>query len=255
MRFEAVAAGLSELEYQPFTSPAVGRLLYELVLCDGIEDVLELGFAHGTSTAYIAAALDEKRSGCVTTVDRGDAMEREPNLHQVLRHLGLERWVRPVLATQSYNWELMRVLDRQTAGTETTPCLDFCFLDGAHTWETDALAFLLVDRLLRPNRWMVLDDIGWSFASSPSLRDSERVQRMPQEERDTKQIRKVIDLLVRPSGDYEVRFLGNLALAFKRDDGGSNSHCADFDHLLSSRVVHDLAIGHRHSARREVAKR
>lgn len=38
---------------------------------------------------------------------------------------------------------------------------------------------------------------------------------MPEEERVEQQVRKVVDLLVRTTPDYQVCLLGNLALAFK----------------------------------------
>lgn len=245
MKFEAVQRGLAELEYEPLTSPSVGRLLYELACRDGIDDLLELGFGHGTSTAYLAAALDEKGSGRVTTMDRTDALDRVPNVDEVLAHLGLGRWVRRVVAATSYNWELLKILEAQTAGTETEPCFDFCFVDGAHTWETDGFAFLLVDRLLRPDRWLVLDDLRWSFATSPTLRESESLRDLGEDERVANQVAKIVDLLVRPAG-YDVRLVGNVAVAFKPGAEGHELHRGDFDRLVlsSDGFISELAFPH-----------
>jgi predicted O-methyltransferase YrrM len=243
MRVEHVEDAVEGLGYTPLTSPAVGRLLYELTLSPDVEDVLELGTAHGTSTAYIAAALHEKGAGHLTTIDQPGSLDREPNVHQVLRHLGLRRWVTPIQA-RSYNWVLMGMLEEATLDAATEPCLDFCFIDGAHTWETDGLAFLLVDRLLRPNRWIVLDDLSWSFATSPSLRDSEHVRAMSEEERSEHQMSKVVDLLIRTTG-YEVRFLGNIALAFK-----GRPEAREFRRLqvVAAAFLRQLAHRHTHPA-------
>jgi predicted O-methyltransferase YrrM len=245
MEFDAVAEGLAGLDYQALTSPAVGRLLYELALKPGVEDVLELGFAHGTSTAYIAAALDEKGAGGVTTIDRREALQRRPNIHDVLGTLRLGGRVTPVVAARSYTWELMRILERSTDDGGTRPCFDLCFIDGAHTWEVDGLAFLLVDRLLRPDRWIVFDDIGWSFAQSPSLHDSADVASLPEDERVAHQVRLVIDLLVRTTPGYEVLLVGNLALAFKGATRQPSGHRADFEEVLAAapEVVRELALG------------
>ncbi|MFL5960524.1 MAG: class I SAM-dependent methyltransferase [Gaiellaceae bacterium] len=215
----------------------MGHLLYELVLSPQVENLVELGTGHGTSTAYLAGALDEKGEGHLTTIDRPDALERDPNVHQVLRHLGLQRWVTPI-QTVSYNWELMRMLEEATLDDETEPCLDFCFIDGGHTWETDGLAFLLVHRLLRPIGWIVLDDIEWSFEHSPTLRVSDRVRAMTEEERTAHQMHKVVDLLVRTTPGYQVRMLGNLALAFN-----GPPDAPEFERLpiAAAALLHELA--------------
>ncbi|MFL5916782.1 MAG: class I SAM-dependent methyltransferase [Gaiellaceae bacterium] len=203
----------------------MGRLLYELALEPGAQEVLELGFAHGTSTAYLAAALEEKGSGHLTTIDRPKALERHPNVEEVLEELGLRPWVTPVVAS-SYNWTLMRLLEQNTPDADTQPYVDLCFIDGAHRWDADGFAFLLVDRLLRPGGWIVFDDISWTFATSPSLRESLEVAAMPEEERIEQQVRKVVDLLVRTTPGYQVRLLGNLALAFKGEPDAP-----EFQHL------------------------
>jgi predicted O-methyltransferase YrrM len=240
MRVEEITSALEEFDYTPLTSPAAGRLLYELVLSSAVEELLELGTGHGTSTAYIAAALDEKSMGHLTTIDRPDALERNPNVHQVLRQLGLQRWVTPI-QTVSYNLVLMRMLEETTLDEVTEPCLDFCFIDGGHTWEADGFAFLLVDRLLRPNRWIVLDDVEWTFADSPSLRDTERVRTMAEAERSEAQVHKVVDLLIRTTPGYEVRLLGNIALAFK---GQPDAQEFKGLRVAASALLRDLAGSH-----------
>jgi hypothetical protein len=150
------------------------------------------------------------------------------------------------VTASSYNWELMKIVRRQTVDERTVPCFDFCFLDGAHTWETDGLAFLLVDRLLREDRWILFDDVVWTLAGSPTLRESERVRGLPEEERSAQQVRLILELLVRPSSSYEVRVLGNHALAYKRPAAGSaatQEHL--FDELVEKKpaLVKELALG------------
>jgi predicted O-methyltransferase YrrM len=243
VRAEDIAASLEGFDYQPLTSPAVGRLLYDLALSPGVEELLELGTAHGTSTAYIAAALAAKGVGHLTTVDRPDALEREPNVHQVLERLGLERWV-TVARASSYNRVLMRMLEEATLDDETRPCLDFCFLDGAHTWETDGFAVVLVDRLLRPGGWIVLDDVEWSLADSPELRDSERVKSLTEEERTERGVRKIVDLILRTTPGYEVRLFGNLAFAFK---GPADAPELQRLHTAATALLREL-VGSRQSA-------
>ena len=240
MHADDVGRQLEAFDYMPLTSRPVGRLLYELALWPDVVELLELGTAHGTSTAYLAAALDEKGEGHLTTIDRPDALERTPNVHEVLRHLGLERWVSPIRA-ESYNRVLMQMLEEQTQGGAIRPCLDFCFLDGAHTWETDGFAFLLVDRLLRPGRWIILDDVVWSPACSPALRDSERVRALSDEERNERQVGKIVDLLIRTTPGYQVRLLGNIAFAFK-----GPPDAPEFQRLAqaTTALLHEVATSH-----------
>jgi predicted O-methyltransferase YrrM len=199
--------------------------------------------------------LEAKDAGLVRTFDREDARDRDPNLFTVLEHVGLEHRVMPTLSRSSYTWELMRLVEERTDGDVTQPLFDFCFLDGAHTWETDGLAFLLVDRLLHPDRWIVFDDVNWTFASSPTLRETPRVKALPEEERTTPHVRKVIELLVRPLG-YETRFLGNLGCAYKPGrEPTVSGHRDDFDDIAAAQpeLVRRLALGSVRRTRGKVA--
>jgi predicted O-methyltransferase YrrM len=101
----------------------------------------------------------------------------------------------------SYNWSLMRLL-RDTAG----PPFDYVFIDGAHTWSLDALAFLLVDRLLRPGGYVDFDDYRWTLARSPSMNPTAfpATRRLYTDEQiEAPQVALVVDLLVRPDERYD----------------------------------------------------
>ena len=47
------------------------------------------------------------------------------------------------------------------------PIFDYVFIDGAHTWMLDALAFLLVDRLLRVGGYVDFDDYPGRWPAPP----------------------------------------------------------------------------------------
>lgn len=64
----------------------------------------------------------------------------------------------------SYCWPLGELLLK-----EDPPKFDYVFLDGAHTWNVDALAFLIVDRLLEVGGVVDFDDYWWTLATSPSM--------------------------------------------------------------------------------------
>lgn len=191
-------------------------MLYDFVLDSGVETVLELGFAHGNSTCYIAAALHELGRGMVLTIDREDARYREPNIFELIRRTGLGEFAQPVFAHTSYNWELLHLLEQQRDGRQTRPSFDFAFIDGAHTWEVDGFAFFLVDKLLRPDGWMLFDDVHWTLGASPTVKDSPRVRALSEEERRTPQVLRVFSHLVMQHPGYDgFTVKGNWAWAHK----------------------------------------
>jgi predicted O-methyltransferase YrrM len=114
------------------------------------------------STAYIAGALDANGEGHLTSVDLEVARDRDPPAEQLLEQAGLASLVTLVHEPVSYNWYLYRAIREQTREPGLCdPCFDFCFIDGAHRWIDDALAFFLVDKLLRPGGWLLFDDLTW----------------------------------------------------------------------------------------------
>jgi predicted O-methyltransferase YrrM len=172
--------------------------MYNFIIDHEVEHCLELGFAHGVGTAVMAAALDELGRGSVLSIDNTLAKDRQPSIDEVIGNLALEDRATWVFAERSYTWELMGMLEGQP-----TPRFDLCFVDGAHTWDTDGFAFFLVDRLLVPGGWLVFDDLDWTLASSASLKDTEWVHALPPAERETAQVRKVFELLVAPHPGYD----------------------------------------------------
>jgi predicted O-methyltransferase YrrM len=100
----------------------------------------------------------------------------------------------------SYNWSLMQML-----AASPEPVFDYVFLDGAHTWALDALAFCLIDRLLVDGGYIDFDDYSWTLAGSPSMRPEvfPDVRRLYSDEQiDTAQVALVVDLLVRRNPGY-----------------------------------------------------
>jgi predicted O-methyltransferase YrrM len=173
-------------------------IMTALIVEHRLHRVLELGFHHGVSTCYIAAALDELGGGSLTTVDLEHARHLAPNVETLLGGLGLLHLVSVHYEPASYLWRLMKMLE-----AEPQPRFDLCYIDGAHSWATDGLAFFLVDRILAPGGWIVFDDLDWTFATSPGLKRTEMVRAMPREERETPQVRRVYELLAKTHGSYD----------------------------------------------------
>lgn len=195
MKFEDVDAAVVGTK---FMSTRQGRTVYRFIVENKLARVLELGFAHGKSTCYLAAAADELGGDAhVMTMDLATAIERKPNIHQLLDRCRLAARVTPVFAQTSYTWELMKLLER-----DPQPRFDFVYIDGGHTWDVTGFGFLLVDRLMASGGWVLFDDLDWTLAKSPSQMANPRIMKLPQEQLTTPQVRKVFELLVRTHPGY-----------------------------------------------------
>ncbi|MEO0948451.1 MAG: class I SAM-dependent methyltransferase [Cyanobacteria bacterium J06641_5] len=75
-----------------------------------VRNILELGFAHGVSTAYMAAALRRSGGGAITSIDREEARQREPNIETLLARVGASDSVQIFYEPTSYVWRLMKDL-------------------------------------------------------------------------------------------------------------------------------------------------
>lgn len=211
MIFEKIIQYVGSIPHMP---PERGKIIYEFVRATKPRRVLELGFAHGTSSCYIAAALEENNFGSMLTIDHVRAQNREPNIHQLLEKTNLSPFVEARFCERTYNWELMKLIDQQTKDGLITPIFDFVFIDGGHTWDSDGFAFLLIDRLLRQDGWVLFDDVLWT----PLESEGEKwVAEMPKEERNIAHIEKVFSLLVTTHPDYHnFKFDGAWAWAQKK---------------------------------------
>jgi predicted O-methyltransferase YrrM len=195
----------------PHMTPVQGERISSFILENRITDVLELGFRHGVSTVYMATALARAGKGRIVTVDLLSAKHNKPNIEELLSRVGERDRVDVFYEPTSYTWRLMRLLEQ-----DPTPRFDLCYVDGAHDWFVDGFAFFLVDRLLRPNGWIIFDDLNWTYDGSPALAHTDKVQQMPEDERTTPQVRRVYDLLVKTHPHYHnFRDEGDWAFAQK----------------------------------------
>lgn len=176
--------------------PVRARVLYDFVRATRPASVLELGFAHGASSCYIAAALEANDHGHLLTIDNRDALARSPRIDELLTRTGLSHRVTTTFAERSYTWELMKLLQRQADTSSDSFAFDFCFIDGAHQWDADGFAFLMVlERLLSPGGWVLFDDLEWTIGGSEAMKDEQWVKDLPEEERATAQVELVVRLL------------------------------------------------------------
>ena len=160
--------------------------------------IAELGIYEGLTSSGFARYLDG--SGELHLFDFED---RALQVRDSLRAEGHENvFIHPntYKTYDSYNWSLMRILEKASA-----PVFDYVFIDGAHTWFTDALAFHLIDRLLVPGGYLDFDDYPWTMANSPTFKPSANPltdKLYTPEQIETPQIQLVVDLLVKRSRRY-----------------------------------------------------
>ena len=212
MDFEAVADVVDQVP-QPHISRHNGRILYDHVRTTRPEGVLELGTAHGVSGAYIAAALEANGHGQLTTVDSSAFFGWEsPTPQELLASLGLRHRVVLDRSYSTYTWFLKEEIEARTdEHGNCDPAYDFCFLDGSKNWSTDGLAVFLIEKLLRPGGWLLLDDLDWTFSGLGGKAQMHYWVALPHlTERELREphMRAVFDLILRQHpafGDFRIQ--------------------------------------------------
>ena len=161
MKFEDIR---SQIDGIPYIMPEMAKDLYNFILENKPLHCLELGFAHGASSCYIAAALDEVRQGQLTCVDLISGLEwQKPSIEELMEQTGLGNLVTIEREHTGYNWFLKKMIMENSDDGQCNPLYDLCFIDGPKNWTVDSAAFFLVDKLLKPGGWIVFDDLQWTY--------------------------------------------------------------------------------------------
>ena len=194
MKVEDVRATIGDIPYMTLDQ---AQRMTDHILEHKLSSVIELGCYHGTSTCYIANAVSQLEGGSVTVIDKERAQTLEPNVEGLLQKLGLHDLLTVYYEPNSYLWRLMKMLEE-----DPTPRFDLCYLDGAHNWFVDGFAFFLVDKLMKPGGWIIMDDLEFRYDRSQGLQGTETLANMPKEERECQQLRKVYELLIKTQPGY-----------------------------------------------------
>jgi predicted O-methyltransferase YrrM len=180
----------------PFMSPEQGRVVFEHVRATRPREVLELGTAHGVGAAYLAAGLEP--GARLTTVDfAGSAYDPAPET--VLARAGVADRVAVVRRFSSYTWWLKEEVQARTdAHGNVAPRFDLVYLDGAKHFTIDGLAVVLAEKLLRPGGWLLMDDLGWTYADDPGREATDGIvhRELSEPERTEPHLRAVFELIV-----------------------------------------------------------
>ncbi|MEE2946055.1 MAG: class I SAM-dependent methyltransferase [Pseudomonadota bacterium] len=182
----------------PYMTRPRANLVKDLITQHQLRDIIEIGFFHGKSSAYIAAILEDQGAGHLTTFDLVRAREKTPNIEDLLKGLDLSHRVTPFFAKRSYTWELQRLIN-----SENRPQFDFCFFDGGHTWDNTGFGVLLIDMLLRPGGFILLDDMDWTIDGSKYYQQNpKKMKPYDADERAVPAVRRVWDSIL-PHLGYE----------------------------------------------------
>lgn len=201
MRFSQAEAVLANL---PYTGSRKGKFFYDFVKQNGIEHVLELGFAHGVSTCYLAAAMER---GHIDTVDILPSATFDPTIESLVDRLGLREKVSIYRETSSYTWFLKKKIEEQTHEGACVPLYDLVFIDGPKDWTNDGAAFFMADKLLKPGGWLILDDYDWTYRGHEKLTGAKHPHgyvfaNMSEDEFAQSHVEAIFRLLVQQRPDY-----------------------------------------------------
>lgn len=223
----------SEFDDLPYMRHPQALLMRDLIVEHDAQDILEIGFLHGKSSAYFAAILEDMGRGHLVTIDRDTARQREPNIEQVLVALNLTHRVTPVYSERSYTWEMAKMIR-----ANPRPQFDLCYFDGGHTWDGTGFGFVLVDLLLRPGGWIVFDDLPWTIEAAEQVQSQvpRHWRSFSLDERAAPAVRLVFDLLVPHLGYTDKRIVNNGQWGIARKPTAKQGHQASAQGTLSRLV-------------------
>jgi hypothetical protein len=124
--------------------------------------IAEVGVWHGDTSVLLAELLPD--DGFLHIFDYDPIVQSTKRRLADAGYTNVSAFGCSMKSRDSYNWSLMKLI-----ASNPLPIYDYIFLDGSHTWDIDGLAFLLLDRLLKPGGFMDFDDYGWTMADSPTL--------------------------------------------------------------------------------------
>ncbi len=186
----------------PALDPALGEAnaqTVEFFKASGCRRFAEIGVYKGDTSRKIAEHLAGE--GEIHLFDFEDNVAAVGSSLKAAGHANVVTHGNSRRLMDSYNWSLMRLLR-----DHSEPLFDYVFLDGAHTWGLDALAFLLLDRLLADGGYLDFDDYWWTTARSPTMNPEAfpaTSKLYTQEQIEERQVALVVDLLVRRDLRYE----------------------------------------------------
>ena len=170
--------------------------MYDHVAATRPAEVLELGTAHGVGAAYMAAALPRRRASPPST---SRAPPTTPRRRTCWRGPASPTASRSCASTRpTRGGSRSRCARARTPHGNCEPRFDFVYLDGAKNWTIDGLAVVLIEKLLRPGGWLLMDDLDWTYAQDPHRDATDGIvhRELSEPERTEPHLRAVFELIV-----------------------------------------------------------
>jgi hypothetical protein len=194
MCLKIIDAALQQWKRDDFNIP--GLSLKRSHVLSGTSVALEIGIDKGATTRELSKYFD-----FVHGFDRDYVCNRLDGTlpSNVLLHPSSSE-----ASMDSYNWQLMKMI-RDRNGLR----VDYAYIDGGHTWQTDGFAFLLIDRILSVGGVVEFDDYDWYHGQSKASleyykRTSGGIENVYTEEQvNIPQVALIVDLLVKTDDRYE----------------------------------------------------
>ncbi|WP_157488933.1 class I SAM-dependent methyltransferase [Pseudofrankia sp. DC12] len=137
----------------PYSHDRVCHLLFDLVMTFESPTVVEVAYAYGKATAYLASAAQAVR-GQLHAVDRVEPQHLGRTAQDLLAALDLETSC-TLAKGEDARWYLVDLVRNRV------PFLDLVYIDASHTLEVDGFLVFAAWAYLKPGGILVLDDLDW----------------------------------------------------------------------------------------------
>lgn len=97
----------------------------------------------------------------------------------------------------SYFWTIARMRLSQGPEEAAMGTWDAVYLDGSHTYPADAPTTCLLKEMVSPGGYLVLDDVFWSMAASPTSNNARNRDRYTDEQMEANHIEMIVELFLR----------------------------------------------------------
>src|SRR3989344_2249807 len=127
-----------------------------------IKSYAEIGCNYGNTAFLVAQALPI--GGEMFLFDYPEYIDKaKEKLRKIAKEkkLKVKFYSNSRKSKDSYCWNLLELIKKRNK------IFDYVYLDGSHDFTIDALAFFLIDRLLKTGGYIDFDDYNWTFSKSP----------------------------------------------------------------------------------------